>query len=497
MKRTPLAIAIMSSMVATSTFATNGMNMEGYGPISTAMGGTAQAYNNGLGGMMNNPATLGMGAESGNKFQFAIGGLNSNVSSSAPNGSGGTVKTDSNGTFIMPNFGYARKRDKLTFGFGIMSQGGMGTDYGKAGNGDLFQGATDMQNNATALSGKNIRSEVGVGRVILPIGYDITPELTLAASLDYVWGGMDLQMDMSGSAFRDLAYTNPGTAQQAPTGNVTGTMFSGMNTYFNNAQGPTVPNLTNVRYARFDFSDGSPFTQATTGAGFAGKLGFVYKLNNKLSIGGSYHSQTAMSDFEGDASVTMAVDGDFGSGAFTNEPIEVKGKIKVLDFQWPETLAIGVNYQASEKWMVSADIKRIGWSSVMDKLQMSFKADTTQTGLAQGFAGADMNVSMEQNWDDQTVVMLGGQYQLKKNIAVRGGYNYASNPVPDDTLNPLFPAIIESHYTFGAGYGINKNHLVDASLTLAPEVKATNSENDITSKHSQTNWQLMYTYKWQ
>ena len=42
------------------SFATNGMNMEGYGPIATGMGGASMAYDNGAAAMVNNPATIGL-----------------------------------------------------------------------------------------------------------------------------------------------------------------------------------------------------------------------------------------------------------------------------------------------------------------------------------------------------------------------------------------------------------------------------------------------------
>lgn len=55
MKKTKLSLAIASvCLLSSPAMATNGMNMEGYGPVSQAMGGTAQAINNGLGGMMCN-----------------------------------------------------------------------------------------------------------------------------------------------------------------------------------------------------------------------------------------------------------------------------------------------------------------------------------------------------------------------------------------------------------------------------------------------------------
>jgi len=47
LRLTSLAAAVVVACSTTSAFATNGMLMEGYGPESTAMGGTAMAFDNG------------------------------------------------------------------------------------------------------------------------------------------------------------------------------------------------------------------------------------------------------------------------------------------------------------------------------------------------------------------------------------------------------------------------------------------------------------------
>ena len=522
MKMTRIAVAVSTALLASSAFATNGMKMEGYGPVSAAMGGTAQAYNNGLGGMMNNPATMGMGSKSGNKFQVAIGGLNPTISSEHK-ASG--AKTDSSGSFIMPGFGYATKKNGFVWGVGVMAQGGMGTDYGKAGQGDLFAGGMSTQgmgatgDNAfgpgtpnagsqTQLSGLNVKSEVAVGRLIVPLAFDINEQLTIGGSLDYVWGGMDLQMDMDGNSFNNLLAGNGGAVSgsmrtglenfMAPDsmGNMINQQTGGSNPV--PANGPAA--INQVNYARFDFTDGSDFTQATKGAGFAGKLGATFRINNQWTVGASYHSKTAMSDFEGDAELSMGVSmaGSDNSGNLTygNTLAAIKGKIKVKDFEWPEMMSVGVTWKPNDKWMVSADFKQIKWSAVMDKFSMTFDADSSQTGqLAQGFSNATLNVEMDQNWDDQTVIMLGGQFKPNKNLALRAGYNIASNPVPDETLNPLFPATIESHYTAGLGWNMSKEQAIDVAVTVAPEVSAT-GPTGVTTTHSQFNWQLMYSYAW-
>ena len=55
-----IAAAAALALPMTAAMATNGMLMEGYGPISTGMGGASQAIDHGNAGMSQNPATLGM-----------------------------------------------------------------------------------------------------------------------------------------------------------------------------------------------------------------------------------------------------------------------------------------------------------------------------------------------------------------------------------------------------------------------------------------------------
>lgn len=48
-------ICSLAALTPLSAVATNGMNLEGYGPIATAMGGSGMAYDNGNAAMMNIP----------------------------------------------------------------------------------------------------------------------------------------------------------------------------------------------------------------------------------------------------------------------------------------------------------------------------------------------------------------------------------------------------------------------------------------------------------
>ena len=61
-----LSAATLAIVLPTMTsYATNGMNMEGYGPVAPAMGGASMAYDNGTAAVINNPATLSLMDEKG------------------------------------------------------------------------------------------------------------------------------------------------------------------------------------------------------------------------------------------------------------------------------------------------------------------------------------------------------------------------------------------------------------------------------------------------
>ena len=477
----------------TMVFATNGMNMEGYGPIATAMGGAAQGYDNGSAAIMANPATIGLMQRS-HRLDVAVGNLRPSVKATVTTNAG-DLETDSNGdSYFMPALGWVRQGKKFGFGFGVFGQGGMGTDY---------EGTSWMGNPAQSATSPNLenRSELSVGRAILPIIYKVNRALTFGASVDFVWAGMDLKMALSEAQFQNLA--NP---QAQTIGTASGTLrdsFGAIYEPFDTTQ--SVVGINNLHYAYFDFSNSSDYTGEASATGYAGKLGFTYRINSLITIGGSYHSKTRLSDLESDnATMTMAVNGDTGvlstgtaSGTDGDVTIPVTGKIKVNDFQWPANYALGVAIKPTKKWLLVADIKYIAWEDVMKNFSMTFTADAVASNGS--FGGKIMDMSLFQNWDDQTVYSAGAAYSVTKALTLRGGVNHASNPIPDKYLNALFPAIVETHITGGIGYLFRNGASVDFSVVKGLEGENANPGDGVnlakvTSAHSQLNWQLMVSY---
>lgn len=450
-----LAVAVSAALYAPlSAFATNGMNMEGYGPISTGMGGASMAFDNGTAAMMNNPATLGMMTDN-NQLDVAVGVLSPDVTSKF-----GSMSAQSGGdSYVMPAMGWAHKSGNLVYGAGVFAQGGMGTEYSAS----TFMGMG---------TGQDARSEVGVGRFMIPVAYNVNNQLTVGGSVDLVWGGMDLKMPMA------IGTGQPGTFSDFLTGfggsQVLGraTVSSGLAASMAGAVGAGYDTVA------INFSNSNDFTQEASGLGYGAKIGLTYKANSALTFGAAYHMKTAMADWEGNAQMVM-----YDTNG-TNPANSTAGKIKIKDFQWPATIAAGVAFTPNERWLLAADVKYLQWSDTMKNFNMVFT-----TG------GESADITFYQDWSDQTIVNLGGAYKATDAFTVRAGANLASNPIPDKYVNPLFPATIENHYMLGFGYALAKASAVNFSLTYAPEVKVTNPNTTIVNTHSQTNWQLMYSHR--
>ena len=435
MKTPHKAIVAATTLVAAgAASATNGMQMEGYGPAALAMGGAALAYDNGTAAMMNNPATLQLGPK-GVRADLALGLLGPNVTSMGEK-SGGT-------SYTMPAFGWTRTEDRYSYGIGVFGQGGMGTEYAASGM------------NAAGTP-QPVRSELAVGRLILPVSYKLNSAVNLGATLDYSWASLDMRM---GALFSQMAGMNP-----SPTG-----QFAGMMGAIMQGQMPAPSTV------RIDFSDNNDFTGAAKSSGWTGKFGATYEASKDLRLGVAYQMKTHLGDMKTSS-----------QGASLTMGQSLPGQMVIHDFQMPASMAAGLAWQARPDLMLAADVKRIDWSSVMQSFRMTF---VSSQGLG------SMGFALPQNWKDQTVVSLGGALKVSEQLTLRAGFNRASNPVPDAFVHPLFPAIVRNHFTAGFGYAYSPKWSLDAAVSHAPRVSVV-SGMGAPITHSQTNYQFMMSYRY-
>ena len=180
-------LVLALAATAGTVWATNGDNLIGVGPVSRAMGGTGVAApQDAIGGMVNNPATLGV-LPAGAKTEADFGGTlfipTVRAKITTP---GGVLEGKSQQQpFVIPAVGIAAPiNDRLNFGFAAYGISGMGVDYrnmhwdldGNPGNG--YEG--DMFTKLEVMKFSPI------------LAYKLTEDLALGLALQGNYNNLDL-----------------------------------------------------------------------------------------------------------------------------------------------------------------------------------------------------------------------------------------------------------------------------------------------------------------
>jgi long-chain fatty acid transport protein len=178
-----------------------------------------------------------------------------------------------------------------------------------------------------------------------------------------------------------------------------------------------------------------------TSFGFAGRIGAQVKLGPMVRLGAMYTSES-----------TIKLDG--GNARLNFGQMKVNYDAELQDFTWPMEFEGGIAVTPAKGLTVAFDVKWINWSAAIDMPKLKISSPDSQ-GVP-----AEMAIPFDMSWEDQWVYAIGVEYALNAMHTLRTGFNYGKNPVPDNNLNPLFPAIVEKHLTLGYGltlgqWGVN------------------------------------------
>jgi long-chain fatty acid transport protein len=165
-------------------------------------------------------------------------------------------------------------------------------------------------------------------------------------------------------------------------------------------------------------------------------LGFTYRAETKLEFEGTadFHPQPSLADL-------------FPGG-------DVKTSITP-----PATWLAGIAWFPSDNFDLEFDFQGVQWSSY-DKLSIDFVKDAQNTpGVAQD------DVTSYKDYEDSWIARFGGEYRLSgTGIALRAGYFYDNNPVPDKSLEPLLPDSDRHGFNIGIGIDILPDVTLDAAV---------------------------------
>ena len=71
------------------------------------------------------------------------------------------------------------------------------------------------------------------------------------------------------------------------------------------------------------------------------------------------------------------------------------------------------------------------------------------------------------NWKNSVLIKVGGEFQANEALVLRLGYAYGSNPVPESTIFPVFPAIVDNHIMAGLSYKLSNPLTINAAFEMA------------------------------
>ena len=486
----PAAVLLLLALATSAMLATNGTRMIGFSPTSLGRGGASYGVFDSPLLMMTNPA--GMSFMKGSSLDVAF-------SLMVPTLKFSNTLNDADGAtnyFPLPGAAYTTTGDKLSWGIGFFTQGGMGADF--------------TLTHALFPDKQTYHSKFAVMQGGPSVAYRLSDDLSIGVSAHLVYGMLEFGMPYS---------LNP-LAMQGSTG--MGMTFGQM-------------------FAAPPASGGFGYTEVTASAkmsgltafGFAGKIGLAYKASADLSLGFSYSSPTALSFTGGTANMDMTaqLDDAFGKavvGYMAQHPAATaqqaqtavatnfsamgidlsKGVVAKYDLKakmtLPQSIGAGAAWHVNDRLLLAADLEWVNWKNAFDKMTLTLSNGTSvNINTMMGNAGA-FGIDFPMNWEDAICVRLGGEYAVSPTLAVRAGYAYGSNPVPTSTIFPLFPAIVENHVTVGASVGLstsltlnlayelalNQKETADASSIIAQEYNGSTSQLSENIFHASISWAL-------
>lgn len=169
--------------------------------------------------------------------------------------------------------------------------------------------------------------------------------------------------------------------------------------------------------------------------GFGGQIGAFYKGDEGWNFGASYKTTQNFQAFK------------FNSVDELGMPREL-----VFDMDFPAIASIGVGYTGLDRWKLGADLRYIDYANTNGFDESGFDA----TGAVKGFG-----------WDSITILAVAAQYEASKNLTLRGGFSFNTDPIDELAagFNLPAPAIIASHLGLGATYNFNDHMLLDLAYT--------------------------------
>ncbi len=118
----------------------------------------------------------------------------------------------------------------------------------------------------------------------------------------------------------------------------------------------------------------------------------------------------------------------------------------------PMTFGAGIRTPLTEGLRMSAEVEWRQWSNAQSVMPFRLTNGTNANinlMMNADPTNSDFTYPFPLEWQDSWTAKVGAEYALSETLALRGGFLYGENPVPDHTVFIAFPAISTNAATFG------------------------------------------------
>lgn len=205
--------------------------------------------------------------------------------------------------------------------------------------------------------------------------------------------------------------------------------FFPQTSYYNDAGTPTNP-ADDIGFF------GADLTGRAKAFNLSGRAGLMWRALPQLQLGAIYQTKTSGTYKKGTLRLNETA---LGLG-YVNYEATVEG------FTWPEQFGVGAQIRPADRFMLALDARLYRWSPAMSRINVKGVNPDVTTPITAPV------MPFVFDWKNQWVYIAGMEYRATPALTLRGGFNFGADPVPNSTLNPLFPAITEKHATLGFSY---------------------------------------------
>jgi long-subunit fatty acid transport protein len=393
-----------------------------------------------------------------------------------------TILNNSDGdnvSSILPSISYVHSfRDsRLTLGAGIFTMNKMDTKYQL--NHQLFANPPG----STGYLTQTYHSKFNILEGCVSGSYLVTPEFSIGLTGEFIYSSYELAQPLS----FNTSFLKGSIKLDSVTVESYGKYFSDPRPYgLGYKEFTTLAEMTNLKTYSF-----------------GGKIGIAYKMNDNFSFGACYSLPVRLNYKNGNSKVDMTVQFNEAKNIAIYNIARIHGMSldssimlfnAILDsngikpgdgfsaeysvdneFKTPQSFGFGFMYSPLSKLRLGFDFEWINWSKAYENMKITLKGGTNSNMNKMFINGSpnneDLIIEFPMKWKDAILLKLGGEYDVIKEFTIRAGYTYSSNPVPDETIIPVLPEVIEHHFMAGCSI----NYPSKLILSLAIEYGAKNT----------------------